>query len=176
MKQQITSSIPGVALAVCRQLTSLFAGEMKQDRDIVGTQAPQRILVGARLPQVQAIRVDVVHVAEFAAVHDLLELPHPRVILEQVPDHKKPSTSALRRKHTFGFGDRQGDWASVLASLKDADSQLRVGRNRRCHRDRMEAQIVQQVLEPLGEKRHETEPRIAPVPLVARRSTIELPR
>ena len=61
---------------------------MQRDRDVVRPQAPERVLVGAQLAEVEAVGIQVVQVAELARVGDLLEVLHARVVLEQVPDHQ----------------------------------------------------------------------------------------
>jgi hypothetical protein len=72
----------------------------------VGAEAPQRVLVGAQLTEVEAVGVDVVDVAELAAAHDQLgERAHPGVVLEQVADHQqRPALGGVER--TLGVGDR----------------------------------------------------------------------
>ena len=44
-------------------LPRLLARQVQDHRDVVSAEAPQRVLVGAQLSQVQAVAVDVVDVA-----------------------------------------------------------------------------------------------------------------
>ncbi len=86
-----------VGLAVGHHLIGLLAGQVEHHRDVVRAEAPERVLVGAQLAQVQAVAVDVVDLAQLAGVGQLLELLHARVVLEQVPDHQHAAGLARRR-------------------------------------------------------------------------------
>ena len=68
---------------------------MKHDRHVVGTEAPESVLVRAQLAEVQAISIDVIDaVAELARAGELLEFLHARVVLEQVTHHQHAPTGA----------------------------------------------------------------------------------
>src|SRR5664279_85784 len=74
-----------------------LAGEIEHDRDVVGSQAPERVLVRAQLAEVEPVAVDVVDpVTELPGIGQLLELAHAGVVLEQVPDHQHPAGGARR--------------------------------------------------------------------------------
>ena len=79
-------------------------------------QRPQRVLVGAELPQVQPVGVDVVDVAQLARVGELLELVHARVVLEQVADHEHLAGVARGLDRPLGLRDRLGPAASRRSS------------------------------------------------------------
>ena len=120
-------------------------------RDVVRAEAPERVLVGAQLAEVQPVAVDVVDpLAELARVGQLLELPDARVVLEQVADHQHPPESARGRHRALGVGDRLRQRLldeAVLAGLEHPHRELRVRRDRRRERDRVELRIGEQLVE-----------------------------
>ena len=115
-KPKTTSSMPcaHVGLAAGRELVGLLAGEVQHDGHVVRPEAPQRVLVGAQLAEVQAVAVDVADVAQLARVGDLLELVDAGVVLQQVPHHQhlaRPPLGARRRARR-----RVTDWASGFST------------------------------------------------------------
>ena len=114
-------------------------------------EAPQRVLVGADLAEVQPVAVDVVDLlAELARVRQLLEPLHARVVLEQMADHQHPAACVGRRHRTLRVGHRLRQrllHEAVLARLEHADGQFRVGRDRRGEGDRVERVVGQQLVE-----------------------------
>ena len=58
-------------------LGGLFADQRQDDRDVVRAEAPQRVLVGAQLAEVQAVAVDVVERAQLARVEQLAQADRP---------------------------------------------------------------------------------------------------
>ena len=66
---------------------------------------PERVLVGAQLAEVEPVGVDVVDLAELAAVGDLLQLRDARVVLEQVPDHQRAPGGVGRGDRALGVRD-----------------------------------------------------------------------
>ena len=117
-----------VALAARLDLGRLLAEQVQQDGDVVRAERPQRVLVRAQLAEVEAVRVDVVQVAELAGVGDLLERRDGRVVLEQVADHQQPlarSAAATARSASAtvvasGFSTKQCLPASSTRSASAA--------------------------------------------------------
>ena len=131
-----TSSMPvaHVGLAARATLDRLLAGEVQDHRDVVRAEAPQRVLVGAQLAEVQAVGVDVVDVAELARVGDLLELAHARVVLEQVADHQHAAGSraprdrrARRRRPTARAASRRSSACRPRARARRASACVGTG-------------------------------------------------
>ena len=75
----------------------LLLGQAQHDRDVVRAERPERVLVGAQLAEVQAVAVDVVHVAELARVDQLLQPHEAGVVLEQVADHQRAAAARAAR-------------------------------------------------------------------------------
>ena len=72
----------------------------------MGAEAPERVLVGAQLAEVQAVAVDVVDVAELAGVGDLLELLTPGWYSSRWPTIRIAAGALGRRDRALGVGDR----------------------------------------------------------------------
>jgi hypothetical protein len=132
-------------------LTRLLAGEVEHDRDVVSAEAPEGVLVRSQLAQVQAVAVDVVDlVAQLARIRQLLQLLHAGVILEQVPDHQDAPVLLCRANGALGVGDRLRERLldeAVLAGLQNAHGEIRMRRDRRRQRDRVELRIGEQLVE-----------------------------
>jgi len=123
----------------------------------VGAQRPQRVLVGAKLAEIEPVAVDVEDVvAELAVVGQLLERAQARVVLEQVADHQRAAGSGGGVDRALRVGDldrkRLLDEA-VLAGLEHRDRELGMGRDRGRERDRVQLGIGEQVVE-LGRHAH----------------------
>ena len=152
------------------------AGQRQHDRDVVGAEAPERVLVGAQLAEVQPVAVDVEDLlAELAGVGQLLERAQPGVVLEQVTDHQRPAGRRGGVDRALGVGDRHRERLldeAVLAGLQHAHGQLGVGRDRRGQHDRVQRRVVEQVVE-LGGDLHARELRRRPrrAAAASRRST-----
>ena len=94
-------------------------------RDVVRAEAPQRVLVGAQLAEVEPVAVDVVDVAELAGVGDLLQLARRPggTRAGGRPSGSGPARSAAAT-HALGVGDRLRERLldeAVLAGLEHAD-------------------------------------------------------
>ena len=95
-------------------LHRLLADQCQHDRDVVGAEAPQRVLVRAQLAEVQAVAVHVVELAELVPVEQLAQAVDRRVVLEQVPDHQRrarplrprPRRARRRRRSSPGASPR----------------------------------------------------------------------
>ena len=147
-------------------LHRLLAGQQQEHRHVVRPQAPERVLIGAQLPQVQAIAVDVVDLSKVAAVSQVLERLDPGVVLQQMPDHQQ-SPGLLGRLHrALGIGHRLSQrllHETVLAGLQDRRGQRGMRGNRRGQDDRVELGIFQQHPE-IARRRHTGEPDRRPRP------------
>ena len=66
-EHDVLDAVAHVALAARCELAGLLAGEREHDRHVVRAEAPERVLVGAQLAEVQAVAVDVAQLAELAA-------------------------------------------------------------------------------------------------------------
>ena len=111
--------------------TGLLAGQMQDDRDVVGAEAPQRVLVGAQLAEVEAVAVDVVDRRRARpSSASSLSLRDARVVLEQVADHQHAARRLGGRGNgALGVGDRLGERLldeAVLAGLEHRDGELGV--------------------------------------------------
>ena len=123
-------------------LLGLFADQVQRDRDVVRAEAPQRVLVGPQLAEVQAVAVEVVQPAELVAVDQLLQARRPR---GGTRAGGRPSGSCPAcgrggdRALGVGGGGRQRllDEA-VLARLGHRDRELGVRGHGRGEHDRVE--------------------------------------
>ena len=85
-------------------LHGLLADQVQGDRDVVGPEAPEGVLVGPQLAEVESVAVDVVEVAQLAGVDQLLQAGDCRVVLEQVPDHQDAPGLLGGGDGPFGIG------------------------------------------------------------------------
>ena len=132
-------------------LLGLLADQAQHDRDVVRAEAPERVLVRAQLAEVQAVAVDVVELAELAAVDQLLQALDRGVVLEQVADHQDPAGAARpprrrarRRRRSSPAASRR---SSACPPRATRDRELGVGGHGRGEHDRVELGVVEQVLE-----------------------------
>ena len=151
-KQKTTSSTPGshVRLALGADLVRLLARQAQQHRHVVGAQAPERVLLGAQLAQVQAVAVDVVDVAQLAVGGQAVQHLQPGVVLQEVTDHQDPVRLGGRRHHALGVGHGLGQRLldeAVLARGQHPLGDRRVGGHRRGHRHRVQGGIGQQLVQ-----------------------------
>ena len=110
-----------VALAAGADLHRLVAGEVVEHRDVVRAEAPQGVLVGAHLAEVEPVGVGVEDLAQLAGVDELLHLGHGRVVLEQVADHELDAVLLGRVQEVLGVGGLERDGLldeRVLAGLE----------------------------------------------------------
>ena len=145
-----------VGLTARLDLVRLLLGQVQHDGDVVGAERPQRVLVGAQLPEVQAVGVDVVDVAELTVGGDPLEHRDARVVLEQVTDHEDPVRRGGRGDGPLGVGDGLGERLldeAVLAGGQHALGQRRVGRHRGGEHDGIDALVREHVVERRGASR-----------------------
>ena len=112
-------------------------------------ETPERVLVRPQLAEIQAVRVDVVDLAELAARGDLGEHAHARVVLEQVPDHQHPLRLARGLDDTLGLHHRLRERLldeAVLAGHEHCFGELRVRWHRRCDDDGVELRVGEQLV------------------------------
>ena len=60
-------------LATCRHLHRPFVGQCQRERDVVGRETPEGVLVGAHLAEVEAVCIEVQHAPERAALGEFVE-------------------------------------------------------------------------------------------------------
>ena len=155
-EDHVLDPLAHVGLPARLDLVRLLPGEVEQDGDVVRAERPERVLVRAQLPEVEPVRVEVVDLAELAAVGDLLELRDARVVLEQVADHQRPPGLARRVDGPLGVRDGLGERLldeAVLAGAQDLLRQRRVGGDRRRQDDRVERVVGEQVRQVGGPAR-----------------------
>ena len=118
------------------------------------TEAPERVLVGAELAEVEALGVQVVDVAEVALFDQVGELADPGVATEQVPDHQGQVALGGQGHDALSqgrvLGQRLLDEA-VLARLQRPDRQVPVGRDGRRDRHRLQLGVREQLVKIGGE-------------------------
>ena len=117
-------------------------------------EAPERILVGAQLAEIEAVRVDVADLAELAARDDVGEPAHPRVVLEQVSDHQDAAVALSRRDRRLCVTHRLREGLldeAVLASVQHANRELSMRRHRRREHHTVELGVGEQLVERIGE-------------------------
>jgi hypothetical protein len=155
-EDDVLDAVAHVGLAAGVHLVGFLARQVQHDRDVVGAEGPQRVLVGAQLPEIQAVAVDVAQVAELTRVGDLLEAVEARVELKQVPDHEHPPRPFLGLHGPLGVRDRLGQrllHEAVLAGLEHSGRELGVGRDGGREHDRVELGVGEKVLDVAGELR-----------------------
>src|SRR5688572_11051126 len=101
-------------------------------------EAPENVLLGPYLPDVQAVRVEVVDLSESTALNQLLQLQDSRVIPEDVPDHQDSAVCRRDFDEMFSMLDVDGQRLFdeyVLARLKRRLGHLVVSDRRRRQRN-----------------------------------------
>ena len=83
-----------------------LAHQPQEERDVVGGEAPERVLLGAHAPEVQSVRVQVQELAERPLVDQLAELEDGGVVLEHVADHQDPLPRLGEIDDLLRVGDR----------------------------------------------------------------------
>ena len=64
------------------------AGQREDHGDVVGSKAPQDVLLAPDAAQVEARRIDVAQVTQGVRPDQLVQLQERRMVLHQVADHK----------------------------------------------------------------------------------------
>ena len=93
----------------------------------MGRERPEDVLLGADLPEVQAIRVDVLDAAELSLVDQALEPQDGGVVPEQVANHEHSSVARGEARELFTLLDRKAQRLFdeyVLARHKGSADQL----------------------------------------------------
>ena len=130
---------------------------------------PEGVLVRAQLPEVEAVRVDVVDVAELAGVGDLLQLGTPGWYSSRWPTIRiRPAALAAATARSASSTDCASGFSTkqCLPALEHALGERRVGRDRRGEHDGVERVVGEQVVEVGREARGGNDAREA----LARRS------
>ena len=126
-EDDVLDAVADVGLAAGGDLAGVAVGQLEQHRDVVRTEAPERVLVGAELAEVEALGVQVVDVAEVALFDQVGELADPGVVTEQVPDHQGQVALGGQGHDALSqgrvLGQRLLDEA-VLARLQRPDRQV----------------------------------------------------
>jgi hypothetical protein len=69
-------------------LGRLGAHQAQDHRDVVRCEAPQDVFFLAHLPEIQAVRIDILDAAQFTVLHHGLQLQEGGVVLQQMADHQ----------------------------------------------------------------------------------------
>src|SRR5690606_21560915 len=77
-----------VAAAGGTDLEGRLADEPEDDRDVVGGEAPQGVLLAPHLPEAEAVGVDVADPPQLPVVDEAFERGDGGVVLEHVPNHQ----------------------------------------------------------------------------------------
>ena len=88
---------------VCPGLRGLLADEVEDHRQVVHAERPQCVLVPADLAEVLAVSVEAQDLAQLAGVDELLELPDPWVVQEEVTRHQDQLALLREGAQLLGF-------------------------------------------------------------------------
>src|SRR5579884_320579 len=130
--------------------------QVEDHAQVVHAERPERVLVRADDPEVLAVAVDAQHLAQFAAVDELLQLLHARVVEEEVARHQHEvprrreldELGHLGRAHRGRLLDQH-----VLARLERLLRERVVRRHRRRDHDRVDAVVGEHLGEVVGRAR-----------------------
>jgi hypothetical protein len=87
----------------------LFTQEHQQHRDVVGGEAPEDVLLGPELADVEAVGVDVLDLAQDAGPDELLELQHRGMVLEEVAHHQDAPLAPGGLNQVLSLANGQGE-------------------------------------------------------------------
>ena len=149
-EDDVLDALAHECLAASGDLDWIRVGELEQDRDVVRAEAPESVLIGAKLAQVETLRVDVADLAELTAGDQVGELPDAGVVAEEVADHQDQAALLGDIGEPLGRGHVLGErflHEAVLAGFQDALGDGRMRRARRRDHDRAEVGIVEQIVE-----------------------------
>ncbi len=139
-----------VALAAGLQLGRPLADEIEQDGDVVRTEAPERVLVGADHAEVHAHAVQVAQLAELTGVDQGLDLAQPRVEEQEVSDHQTAIGSLGGLDQLACLGRRERERLldeQVLAGREHAHPERVVGRHGGGDRDGVDGVVCEHLVE-----------------------------
>ena len=154
-EDDVLDPVLDVGLAPGRGLDRQLPSAQREDhRDVVGAEAPERVLVGADAAEVEPLPVDVADVPERALVDHLPQLADAGVVLEQVADHQDPVVLLGEGHDALGVGEVLGQGLldeAVLAGLDHLLGDRGVGRDRGgdCHR--VQVRVGEDLLDVGGE-------------------------
>ena len=135
-------------------LDRLLADEVQDDREIVGAERSEGVLVLADLPQVLPVSVDDQHASELSGVDELLQLSHTGVVEEKVPRHEHETAFLRELDQLVGVlaleRHRLLD-EDVLPRLERLPRQGVMGDDRGCDHDRVQIGVVQELVQVGGQ-------------------------
>ena len=121
-----------------RTSTGAVPGDGEDHRQIVRRQIPQRIVLGVELAEAEPVRMDVLHLAEFAGVDQFLQLLEGRMEAQHMADHEEARICLGRRHRPLAVGHGQRDRLldqHVLAGLDRAHGGIGMELRRQRHDD-----------------------------------------
>ena len=134
-------------------LDRLLADEVHDDREIMGAERSERVLVLAYLPEVLPVSVDDEHAAELSRVHELLQLAYARVVEQEMSRHEHEVALLGEQHELLGVlaleRHRLLD-EDVLPGLERPLGQRIVGDDRGCEHDCLEIRVIQKLVEVGG--------------------------
>src|SRR5579871_4929955 len=142
--------------ALCGRKLGILVEQVEDHRQVVHPERPEGVLVRADDAEVHALAVDAQDVAELAGVDQLLQLQDGGVVEEEVAGHQH-AVALLCEPHELVHLDRAHRrrlfHEDVLAGLERALRERMVRRHRRRDRNRVEAVVVEQIVEAPGRAR-----------------------
>ena len=96
-------------LAPRRHLLGALTSQCQRERDVVGREAPEGVLVGADFAEVESIRIEVQHTPERAALGELVEALEDGVEAQQVANHQHAILGGGGGNEFAGIGDGEGE-------------------------------------------------------------------
>ncbi len=149
-EDDVLDALAHVGAPVRDALLGLLADQVEDHGDVVRAEAPEGVLVGAQLAEVEAVAVNVVELPELPPVEQRLEAVHGGVVLQQVAHHQDPPRplggrdGALR---VLGGGGEGLLHEAVLARVRHLHGELGVGGHGRGEHDGVELGVGEQILQ-----------------------------
>ena len=157
--------------AVRDRLGRLLAEEPEDHGEVVHAERPERVLVRADPPEVHAVAVHDRDLAELAAVDELLHLPQPRVVEQQVAGHEHEAAGACQLDqllHLRALHRRRLLDEDVLAGLEGPPGEGVVRGDGRCDHDGFDLVVREGVRVRVGDLRGGVARRVLAPPLLVR--------
>ena len=132
-----------------------FVHERQHHRDVVRREAPEDVFFGPDLADVQAVRIEIVDLAERAVSNQPLQPENGRVVLQDVADHQHTAFRSRQLHQRLAVhhvdGERLLD-EHVFARLQCRLRHLVVRHGRRRQRHTPDRGIVQEIVEVAVER------------------------